>query len=254
VTTRAVWRPLYARRVRIAARIFFVLVPLALAVPAAGVQARTAHLSAVGLRIGAHPTFVRVVVDLAGGSIIPGIVEATDPNPIDGRARLVVRRPGASSFAAPLNALGVRASVTRVPEGLAITLDASLRRFKYLEYSVLHGPERLVLDLWTSAPPPPGAGVFRGRNGCLTLERWSVHGGVARASGRERFLFEHSFVLRLRNARGVIVAQKPVTATGRWSASVRHRMPRQPGTLEVVALSAKDGSLDCLVQARVVLG
>lgn len=224
-----------------------------MAVPAAGVQARTAQLSAVALRVGVHPTFVRVVVDLAGGSIIPGVVEATEPNPIDGSARLLVRAPGASSFAAPLDALGVRASVARVPAGLLISLSASVRRFKYLEYFVLHGPERLVIDLWTSAPPPPGAGVFRGKGGCLTLDSWSVGHGVARASGRERFLFEHSLVLRLRNARGVMVAQKPVTATGRWSASVRYAQPRQPGTLEAVALSAKDGSLDCLVQARVTL-
>jgi hypothetical protein len=223
------------------------------AVVAAGADARTTTLTAVDLRAGVHPNFVRVVVDLAGGSIIAGEVEATDPNPIDGSARLLVRRPGASTIAAPLSAFGVLARVRSVPEGLAISLWAPIRRFKYLEYFVLDGPERLVIDLWTAAPPPPGAAVLRGRRGCLTLRSFSLAGGQARASGRERFLFEHSFVLIVRNHRGVIVGERPITATGAWTGTVRYRPTGRPGTLEAYAASAKDGSLDCLVQARVRL-
>jgi hypothetical protein len=45
-----------------------------------------------------------------------------------------------------------------------------------------------------------------------------------------------------------------MTARGAWSTRVRYRVGRrQAGTLEAVAESAKDGSLDCLVQVRVVL-
>ena len=41
----------------------------------------------------------------------------------------------------------------------------------------------------------------------------------------------------------------------RWSTSFRYpQVARQAGTLEAVSMSAKDGTLDCLVQARVRLG
>jgi hypothetical protein len=45
-----------------------------------------------------------------------------------------------------------------------------------------------------------------------------------------------------------------MTARGAWSARVSFGVPSaQLGTLEGVAASAKDGSLDCLVQRRVGL-
>ena len=76
------------------------------------------------------------------------------------------------------------------------------------------------------------------------------------ASGRERDLFEHSLILRLRRAGGRIHGQRPATgARRRWSTRFRYPpVRRQTGTLEAVALSAKDGSLDCLAQVRVRLG
>ena len=41
----------------------------------------------------------------------------------------------------------------------------------------------------------------------------------------------------------------------RWSTNFGYRsVARQTGTLEAVALSAKDGTLDCLVQVRVRFG
>ena len=48
---------------------------------------------------------------------------------------------------------------------------------------------------------------------------------------------------------------RPPRARRRWSTRFRYpRRRRQTGTLEAVALSAKDGSLDCLTQVRVRLG
>jgi hypothetical protein len=45
-----------------------------------------------------------------------------------------------------------------------------------------------------------------------------------------------------------------VASAGRWSAQLSYRTTRrQSGTLEAAALSAKDGALACLVQARVTL-
>ena len=44
------------------------------------------------------------------------------------------------------------------------------------------------------------AEIRRAPDGCLTLERFFVGRGAASASGRERNLFEHSLVLRVRRA------------------------------------------------------
>ena len=75
------------------------------------------------------------------------------------------------------------------------------------------------------------------------------------ASGRERDLFEHSLVVRLRRTGGAIHRQKAETAPDRrWTTSFAYPRRRGSGTLEAVALSAKDGTLDCLVQVRVRFG
>jgi hypothetical protein len=76
------------------------------------------------------------------------------------------------------------------------------------------------------------------------------------AAGRERNLFEHSLVVRLRREDGRIHRQRAETAfQNRWSTSFNYpAIARQAATLEAVALSAKDGTLDCLVQARVLIG
>jgi hypothetical protein len=72
--------------------------------------------------------------------------------------------------------------------------------------------------------------------------------------GRERDLFEHSFVLRVRDSAGRVVGRRIMTADGAWSTRVGYRVTRpQRGTLEGVADSAKDGSLVCIVQVGVAL-
>jgi Immunoglobulin-like domain of bacterial spore germination len=227
-----------------------VLASALLIAPDAG--SRATVLTAVQVRAGLHPAFARAVVDFAGGGISFNTVEAADPNPFDGSARLELRAAGARTLAAPVAAHGLTLRVTRSRPGLLVRITAPRARFKYLSYLVLHGPERLAIDLWTAARPP--AARF-GRRGCLTLTSFTVAATSASVAGRERDLFEHSHVVRLRGARGGLVASRPVTsAGGRWSTRLAFRAPRQAGTLEAASFSAKDGVLDCLVQVPVTLG
>jgi hypothetical protein len=226
----------------------FVLVPQAAAI---------APLTATNIRIGDHPAFVRVVVDFTGGTVEPGEVVATDPDPFpDGFVRLPMVHPGVKTTATPARAEGVFARIAQGGGRITIRLTGTDRRFKYVGYAAQHTPERLVIDLYKSRPPSAAAEITRGRGGCLTLTSRSVTRKRVKASGRERNLFEHSLVVRLRRSGGGIHRQKAETAfQRRWSTNFRYRhVKRQAGTLEAVALSAKDGTLDCLVQVRVRFG
>jgi immunoglobulin-like protein involved in spore germination len=219
--------------------------------------ASAAPLTATQIRIGDHPGFVRVVVDFTGGTVQAGEVVATDPNPFpDGFVRLPMMHPGIRTTAAPVRDDGVFARIGQGADRITIRLTAHDRRFKYVGYVAQHGPERLVIDLYKSRPPSADAEITRGRGGCLTLGAHSVTRSRVSASGRERELFEHSLVVRLRRAGGRVHRQRAVTAANRrWSTSFGYRrVRRQTGTLEAVALSAKDGTLDCLVQVRVRFG
>jgi hypothetical protein len=215
--------------------------------------ADAAALTATGIRVGDHPAFVRVVVDLRGAPLLAEEVVATDPQPFgDGLVRLPVTRPGVRTTAAPVTAQGVRTTVRQGAGRIVIRLAGARRRFKYVSYTALHAPERLVIDLWKSAPPSAAAEVRRAPDGCLSLRRLDVTANRVTARGRELDLFEHSLVVRLRRAGGRIAAQRAtIAAAGRWSTRFGHAAGRQAGTLEAVALSAKDGTLDCIVQVRV---
>jgi len=71
-----------------------------------------------------------------------------------------------------------------------------------------------------------------------------------------RWLFEGSYVIALRDARGRLVAQRPriIEGTGVWSATLTPRgAVRGRGTAEAFVASAKDAGLDCLVQLPVRL-
>jgi len=231
----------------------FALVMAAVLAP----PAAAAPLTATQIRIGDHPGFVRVVVAFTGGRVEPGEVVATDPDPFgDGFVRLPLTRSGVRTTAARVTRHGVFARIGHVPGRITIRLSGADRRFKYAGYFALHSPERLVIDLYKSRPPSDAAEIARGRGGCLTLGSHSVTRTRVTASGRERDLFEHSLVVRLRRTGGRIHRQKPETAPNRrWNTSFPYpRAARQTGTLEAVALSAKDGTLDCIVQARVRFG
>jgi Immunoglobulin-like domain of bacterial spore germination len=230
----------------------FVAAALAVAAP----QADAAPLTATAIRIADHPGTVRVVVDF-DGRVNPGQVVATDPNPFrDGKVRLPLTRRQVRTTARPVQAHGVSASIVQRSGGIAIRLDAAPRRFKYAGYRALRSPDRLAIDLYESAPPAAAAEIRSAADGCLSLSAVDVGRRRVSASGRARQLFENSLVVRLRRAGGGVHKQRAVTAAGtRWSTSFRYpRTRRRTGTLEAVALSAKDGTLECLAQVRVRFG
>jgi hypothetical protein len=236
------------------------LIALGLAAVASGALAppASAALTASDIRIGDHPGFVRVVVDFTGGRVETGEVVATDPNPFpDGFVRLPLTRPGVRTTADPVREHGVFARIAQTSNRrITIRLTGADRRFKYVGYFAQHTPERLVLDLLKARPPTAAAEITRGRRGCLSLTDHQVTSDRVIAEGRERNLFEHSLVVRLRRNGGRIHRQQPETAFMRmWSTDFTYPPARrQTGTLEAVALSAKDGTLDCLVQVRVRMG
>jgi hypothetical protein len=216
-----------------------------------------APLTATAIRIADHPGFVRVVVDFSGGRVNAGELIASDPSPFrDGVVRLPLTRPCVRSIAAPAQGHGVAARVRQASRRIVIRLAGAPRRFKYVGYRALHTPERLAIDLYESAPPSPAAKIRRAPDGCLSLRRFDIGRRNVFAAGRERDLFEHSLIVRLRRAGGRIHKQRATTAANRrWSTSFRYpRTRRRTGTLEAVALSAKDGTLDCLTQVRVRFG
>jgi hypothetical protein len=217
----------------------------------------SAVLTAREIRIGDHPGFVRVVVDFTGGRVEPGEVVATDPNPFaDGFVRLPLTRAGVRTTADPVRDEGVFARIAQGSGRITIRLTGADRRFKYAGYFAQHTPERLVIDLYKARPPVAGAEILRGRGGCLRLTDHTVTRRHVDAEGRERNLFEHSLVVRLRRSGGRIHRQRAETAVmRRWTTSFDYPAARrQDGTLEAVALSAKDGTLDCIVQVRVRMG
>lgn len=224
-----------------------VLVLLAAPAPASA-------LTATNARIASHPGFVRVVVDFTGGTFRVNDADATDPIPSDGTARVDVSRAGISTLALDRSAAGVRVRITQAANRIVIRLEGARRGSKYLRVSGLHGPERLVLDLYSAKPPSRAGEIRSGRGGCLRLTGHTADGRGFRVRGVERELFEASFVLRVRDAAGRSVGRRVMTARGAWSARVSYRVgSAQTGTLEAVATSAKDGSLACLVQVRVGL-
>jgi hypothetical protein len=147
---RGRWLPAGIRRI---ALVSLLLPAAAGVVPAAA----SAALTATQIRIGNHPAFVRVVVDFRGGTLHANDVESPDPMPFDGRARVRVTDPGVTTTASPVTSEGVAARVLQRSGFVVVTLHARRHRFKYLEHTVLHSPERLVIDRWKARPPGPAA-------------------------------------------------------------------------------------------------
>jgi hypothetical protein len=231
------------------------LAALAIVALAAVPASASAALTASGVRVGAQSAFVRVVVDFSGGTVKLNEVEATDPLPADGAARVEITHAGIVVSPRDISGSGVRARLSLASASKArIQMAVTPGKFKYVRVSALPAPQRLVIDLYRTAPPS-GAGEIRtGVNRCLTLTSVQGSGTSFRVKGIERNVFEGSFVIRIRDASGRVAGSKVMTARGQFSQTVRYRVASaQSGTVEAVALSAKDGSLACLVQVRVRL-
>jgi hypothetical protein len=211
---------------------------------------------------------VRVVVHFSGSPGLTGLerqIDTPDPDPLDGRASVRINGRGITTRAAPVTEAGVTARVAGLPGRLVVRLSSGQKRLKFVQYKVSAPRNVVVIDLWrvTSAA---GARVLS--DGCLRMSSWSSKGGRAKASGLElRPLFEHGLVLTLRGSNGSAIAQKPLTATegvflpdfsgyaspGRWRGSmpVPAAAHGARAMLEAWSASAKDGSLECLVQTPV---
>jgi hypothetical protein len=230
---------------------------LAVVLLGAGPQGALAALTPSGVHVSAQPAFVRVVVDFTGGAVDLTNVQATDPKPADGFARVEVTHPGISVSRLDSTGSGVRALVTLDGAKTArIQLVQTPGKFKYVRITAQPKtkPVRLVIDLYRTAPPSSKAEIRSGVDGCLSLTSVQGSGTSFSVAGTETNVHEGSFVIRVRDATGKVVGTKFVTARGVWSQSLSYDVEQaQSGTIEAVAASAKDGSLACLVQLRVAL-
>lgn len=232
------------------------LAALAIVFAAALPSQASAALTASDVRIGAQPAFVRVVVDITGGRAEFNEVDATDHVVADGSGRIDISHPGIVVAPRDRTAQGVRARLSLATANRArLQLTSERRRFKYVRVFVLHGPERVVVDLYRSRAPSPSAEIRTGVNSCLTLTGIQRNGHTFRVRGTARNLFESNFVIRVRDGLGRVLGRRIVTANGPWNQTVSYPVGTSPqaGTVAAVAKSAKDGSLVCIVQRRVSL-
>jgi hypothetical protein len=230
-----------------------------------------AALRAADLEVVNRATTVRVVVGFVGSPPLTGLanqVDALDPDPADGRAAVRINARGITTTVAPVTAAGITARISQRRGSIVVLIDGAPGRFKFVQYKVSVPLSVVVIDLW-KATTRRAATVLD--DGCLRLVRWSGGRGVARARGLElEPLFEHGLVLSLRaeNAGGSTIALRPLTATegvfrpdfsgyavpGRWRGSLPYTVAaRRRAMLEAWSTSAKDGSLECLVQVPVLL-
>ncbi len=209
--------------------------------------AATVALAATDVRIGDHPAYVRVVVDFNGK--VP--TRQVEFDKLTGRMATVhIAHPGVATQVKVRTGEGVRVALQPGGQALHIALSFAPHRFKYLSYAVVGG-NRLAIDLWKSAPPRKPSHTCRG----LTLSSdWSSDGHVVSVSGREHGIFENQFQVVVRGQNGAVLGRKNVHGPGRWAAKVHYHVAyKQDGTVEAVALSPKDGSLECLAQQFVEL-
>jgi len=243
----------------------------ALAAAAVGVAApqAPAALTAEGVQIRGHAAHERIVVAFTGGRLRggEGQVHTPDPSPGDGRATVRVSARGITSTAKEARRAGVRVSIVRRRGSVVALVLAPRGRFKFVSYAVDGTGRRLVIDLWRATTAP--AAAIRD-DGCLRLTAW--RGGSRPAvRGLELVpLFEHTVVasLRAENAGGTTLGLAPLTATGfrfrpdfsgylrpgRFAGPIPHSLDRsRRAMLEAWSSSARDGSLECLVQVPVML-
>jgi hypothetical protein len=200
------------------------------------------QLTADGVGIDAQPTHVQVVVDF-NGRIKSREVELSRFGQKLAAVRLL--HPGVTTQTDGLTGNRVRVALQPGTQMLHITTSFARHRFKYLSYAVVRG-NRLAIDLWKSAPPKKPSQTC---SGLKLAGDWSADGSVVSAKGREHGIFENQFRVVVRGQNGAVLGRKTVTGPGRWAAKVHYHVAHsQNGTVEAVAFSAKDGSLECLAQ------
>ena len=178
-----------------------VLAGLALTAPAALPEA--APLTATAIRIAPHPGLVRVVVDFTGGARDSwrGCRRATPTRSATASCGSPAPPPPRTHARCAGAGRGASARVRQRSGRIVIRLQGAARRFRYVGYQALRGPERLAIDSG-GTPPEPAAEIRRAPGGCLSLRRFDVARRSVSAGGRERDLFEHSLVVRLRARTG----------------------------------------------------
>jgi hypothetical protein len=230
--------------------------PLTAAAALSGVLALVAYgasaaspptLTPSAVQITDHPAYVQVVVDFTGAGLTMNQMRASDPDPFDGTAALLISYPNVVSRVAPVTGHGLSVRVVEVPYGLSVGIGVVAHTFKYLSYDLV-GRDELAVDVWKSTFLPAGD-IARGPGGCLTLSRVSAAAGMVSAAGTARGLFEGHFRVLLRDSFGQVLASGSLSASGRWTVTLRYSAPQgQAASLEAAASSAKDGALTCLVQ------
>lgn len=217
----------------------------------AGSIAAVPHLTATGTRISDRPAFVRVVVDFNGRVSAKQVV--FDRLWRYGAA-LHIDRPGIGMRTGGADGKGVIVRLGPATQGLDIAVSSWARRFKYVSYTVVGG-NRLAIDLWKSTLRFAGNNPIHTCAG-LTLVGWSSNGltHTVVVGGREHGIFENQFQVVVRGQHGGVVGRKLVHGPGRWRTRVRYHVAfTQPGSVEAVALSPKDGSLVCIAQLGINL-
>jgi hypothetical protein len=204
-----------------------------------------------------RPAFVRAVISFRGGRLGANDAEAADPDPFDGLARLVVTHARIRTNVPAVHGFGVNVRVLQGSGRLRVRLSTTTNRFKYLAYRQRHNPERLVMELYKSAPPGPGAQMPGTPGSCLSIANHADSGGTIQASGTAHGIFENQFTLAVRDAAGRVEGRTTVAfgmTAPSWSDTVSYSVStNQPGTLEAADFSARDGALVCLAQIRVPL-
>ena len=203
-------------------------------------------LNMTGVRVSNHPAYVRVVVDFSGR--VPAHRIELDHNS-PAFIAIHIAHDGVSRPSRVFSGKGVRVFLQQGAGYLDVSAAYRPYRFKYVSYAARG--DRLLVDLWKSAPPrKPSHTCSR-----LTLSSdWSSNGRVVSVRGREHGIFENQFQVVVRGETGKVLGRNNVHGPGRWAAKVHYHVAhKQDGTVEAVALSAKDGSLECLAQQFVEL-
>jgi hypothetical protein len=131
-------------------------------------------------------------------------------SPSTGSARVRVSHAGITTGAHGVSEEGVRARIAQRSGFVVVHLSARKHCFKYLEHTVLHSPERLVIDLWKARPPRPAAEFpVAPQGGCLSIDNFADPPGRVTANGTENDLFEHMFQANVRNRKGRVVGRVP---------------------------------------------